>query len=84
MPQSLFHITLWRTAITEFSKEIGYAQQAQGMVNQQIAVELHPEPARLVACVHLECSTLNYEISSTHDCLDFCQLLKAIENLRGG
>ncbi|EKM24664.1 hypothetical protein VCHENC03_0874 [Vibrio sp. HENC-03] len=35
-----------------------------------------------MATVHLDAHSLNYEISSTQDCFDFCQLLKAIESVK--
>ncbi len=82
MTRTLFHITLWRTAIAEFSKEVGYAQSPQGLVNNRITIQLTPERTRLVATVHLDFNSLNYEISSTQDCFDFCQLLKAIESVK--
>lgn len=82
MTQTLFHITLWRSAIAEFSKEIGYSQHTRGLVNNRISIQLKSERTRLVATVHLDHNSLNYEIASTHDCVDFCQLLKAIESVK--
>ncbi len=84
MARTMFHLALWSATITEYSRELGYVQRHNALTKDRASIYIDSrENKLLIATLELESNSLDYEITRTQDCIDFCQLLNAIESVKG-
>ncbi|WP_434528437.1 hypothetical protein [Vibrio sp. K4] len=82
MMKAISKTALWRNTIVEFAKELGYDHFTIGLKRDSITIHFKPRTSKLKITVELAARSLHYDIKNTQDCMDFCLLLRAIEDIK--
>ncbi len=77
-------LDLWSRLIVDYIYECGYMNSKFGFIKDGINIQLDPRVRSLRVSVGVNNNDIDYEISSSSDCVSFCELLKAIETLKSG